>query len=139
MVRSAGAQNPVDGFLKGAATQKRAAESSPLDLSSGSPVVKKVKRERDSIYSAESLLSLPLLDAIRTRGKTMKRVAASGGTRLSPMNNSVGDSRCTESEQHSIAHWTVDDVCSFVTSIEICAEYEKVSFFNVFAITQSVD
>lgn len=33
---------------------------------------------------------------------------------------------CADSDGQSIAHWTVDDVCSFVSSIDICAEYEKV-------------
>lgn len=131
IVRTANAHNPVDGYLKGASSQKRTNESSPLDLSSGAPVSKKVKRElRESLYSADSFLSHPLLDAIRTKGLKKKgSCTASASSRFSPVSTGAGggDGRaCSETEQQSIAHWTVDDVCSFVTSIDICAEYEKV-------------
>ncbi|XP_076066908.1 uncharacterized protein LOC143040084 [Oratosquilla oratoria] len=34
---------------------------------------------------------------------------------------SCGDRNCTTAE--SIAHWTVEDVCSFVAGIDLCAEY----------------
>ena len=50
---------------------------------------------------------------------------------------------CSDSEGQSIAHWTVEDVCSFVSSIDICAEYEKVSriyyyyFFFLFPLSSS--
>lgn len=128
MVRTANAQNQaqLDSYLKGASSQKRSSESSPLDLSSAAPVSKKVKRERDF---AESFLSMPLMDVLRTKGKSAKKSSAvSLPARCSPTDARPESRSCSaESEQHSIAHWTVDDVCSFVTGIDICAEYEKVS------------
>lgn len=173
MVRTASAQNQaqLESYLKGAHvhSNKRPNETSPLDLSSAAPVIKKVKKEtaKDSLY--DNILNLPLLDAFRTKelakistknrsispNLTQKKNLQSSlnnlqntistlNARTSPNRASVSprcsslcgsDGRpCSESEGQSIAHWTVDDVCSFVSSIDICAEYEKVSFHRFHSI-----
>lgn len=168
MVRTATAQNraQLENYLKNVhlASGKRRNETSPLDLSSAaapSLSAKKVKQEnvKDCFY--DSILNLPLLDALRT--KELSKLGTKSGSvspstlhkknlqnSLNNLQNTISslnarespnrtvcspkcssvcgtDGRpCSDPEgRESVARWTVDDVCSFVGSIDVCAEYEK--------------
>lgn len=163
MVRTASAQNQaqLESYLKGVQVHpgKRAGESSPLDLSSASPLPKKIKKENSKDNFYDNILNLPLLDAFRTKelgGKisTKSRSISPNSMHKKNLQNSLNnlqntiaglssrdspnrtcsslcgtDGRsCSDLEgRRSISHWTVDDVCSFVAGIDVCAEYEKVS------------
>lgn len=76
--------------------------SSPLDLSSAAAAA--------SAHSAGLFLNHQLLPK---KMKQMKRCGSSC-------------SGCSN-EAESIVSWTVDDVCNFVSSIDLCAEYVQVS------------
>lgn len=78
---------------------KRQETSSPLDLSAGAPPTKKVRTKASPISS----------------------------------NNSICIAKRDQSESprlhEDISNWSVDDVCNFVSNIDICTEYVQVSFF----------
>ncbi|KAK6617736.1 hypothetical protein RUM43_013964 [Polyplax serrata] len=83
-----------------------------------SPNLVQKKNLQNSLNNLQNTIST--LNVART---SPNRVT--GSPRCSSLCGSDGRA-CAESEGQSIAHWTVDDVCSFVSSIDICAEYEKV-------------
>lgn len=60
------------------------------------------------------------------------RLSSSSITRSIPCvsNCSSGDKTCSE-EARIIAEWNVDQVCDFVLSIELCAEYAQVSLYLI--------
>lgn len=96
MVRTA-KEAELQGLLKNA---KRQETSSPLDLSSAAPPVKRTRTKTPSAGSPNGSAGAP------------KR-AESESPRL----------------QEDVASWTVDDVCNFVAGIDICAEYVQVGGF----------
>ncbi|KAF5293680.1 hypothetical protein FQA39_LY03165 [Lamprigera yunnana] len=77
-------------------TIKRQESSSPLDLSAGATPMK------------------------RPRTKTPSSGSYSGGNVL--IKRAESESSLL---QEDVSNWTVDDVCSFVSGIDICAEYTK--------------
>ncbi|KAK5641828.1 hypothetical protein RI129_010375 [Pyrocoelia pectoralis] len=77
-------------------TIKRQDPSSPLDLSAGATPMK------------------------RPRTKTPSSGSLSGGNIVIKRDESESPKL-----QEDISNWTVDDVCSFVSGIDICAEYTK--------------
>lgn len=83
---------------------KRQESSSPLDLSAGAPPGKKTRTKTSSTGSLNSI-------CIAKRDQ-------SESPRL----------------QEDISNWTVDDVCSFVSSIDICAEYVQVSHLMIISV-----
>lgn len=40
--------------------------------------------------------------------------------------------RCCQAQCEEVNSWTIDDVCNFVSSIDICAEYAKVSYDKLY-------
>lgn len=77
---------------------KRQDTSSPLDLSAAAPPL---KRSRLKTSSSSSPTIIP------------KR--------------SQSESPRLQDDVSNVAGWSVDDVCNFVSSIDICAEYAQVS------------
>ncbi|KAJ4434111.1 hypothetical protein ANN_16431 [Periplaneta americana] len=52
------------------------------------------------------------------------------GRNLPCLSMCSADRACSSgADSQAIAHWSVDDVCSFIASIDICAEYAPVSVF----------
>lgn len=99
MMRTA-KESELQGLLKNV---KRQETSSPLDLSAAAPPAK------------------------RARTKTTAG-ATSNGANLN-LTNHRRDQSESPRLQEDILSWTVDDVCNFVSSIDICAEYAQVSFY----------
>lgn len=108
MVRSAN----LEQYLK--------VKQGPLDLSAAAPQPPPAKKNRSELKSVSP--------------KPPPRSASSGSASSAPGHGCP--SLCTERpcEGQAVSHWTVDDVCSFVASIDICAEYAQVGHDNFFYI-----
>lgn len=77
---------------------KKQDSSSPLDLSAGAPPIKKMRNSKIPSIAPNSLCV------------TGKRDQSESPRLL----------------QEDVSNWSVDDVCNFVSSIDICAEYVQV-------------
>jgi hypothetical protein len=111
MVRSAN----LEQYLK--------VKQGPLDLSAAAPQPPPAKKNRSELKSVSP--------------KPPPRSASSGSASSAPGHGCP--SLCTERpcEGQAVAHWTVDDVCTFVASIDICAEYAQVGpEFSLFLLTR---
>ncbi|CAH1973552.1 unnamed protein product, partial [Acanthoscelides obtectus] len=97
MVRTA-KEAELQGLLKNV---KRPDVSSPLDLSSAAPPVKRPRIKTPSVGSP---------NGITTAQPSVKRA----------------DSESPRLHHEDISNWSVDDVCSFVANIDICAEYAQI-------------
>lgn len=139
------------------ANDKLSGSSAPLDLSSQPPSAKRFKsnpsphEDLTQIPIKESYASItkspaspPLSDdknsIIVASSTTAENSISKVGSSSSPHSSSalastVSAIQC-QAQSEEINSWTVDDVCSFVASIDICAEYVKVSedvyVFNIF-------
>ncbi|XP_042872345.1 nascent polypeptide-associated complex subunit alpha, muscle-specific form-like isoform X2 [Penaeus japonicus] len=129
MVRNASAaqQSQLENYLRGAMKRPADAPTSPLDLSA-SVATKRPRTETSKPFDVKSLFSLPHEEEKKAEAKAhtnrsptppKPRPTPSPGTHKPP--TPCSDKNCPSLE--SIGHWTVDDVCSFVGSIELCAEY----------------
>lgn len=115
--------------------------ASPLDLSASTPNTKRLKMESPSpvrslgsppAHSAHQLQ--PSQSTPRNRAQTPS-VAASSNAAVGVANaaaaagvatNASSQRRC-HAQSDEINSWTVAQVCDFVSSIDICAEYVEVS------------
>lgn len=86
------------------------ATTSPLDLSASTPITKRVKLDA---HSPNRSIGSP----------THQRSSSSGGSC-----RTTSQRKC-QSQSDEINSWNVSQVCDFVGSIDICAEYVEVSFF----------
>lgn len=82
--------------------------SSPLDLSASTPITKRVKLDA---HSPNRSIGSP----------THQRSLSSGGSC-----RAMSQRKC-QSQSDEINSWNVSQVCEFVGSIDICAEYVEVS------------
>ncbi len=157
MVRTAnsGSVNQLENYMKGTSTtttNKRSAEmtvNNPLDLSSNAPLcIKKPKRPSSSGESFGSDNAVPISQkAAKDRAaqkspgtvspklypKSVFSVPSTqpqdraATTCLSVCTSSL-DRACSSREGiENVSHWSIDDVCNFVSSIDVCAEYAEVS------------
>lgn len=140
MVRNASAaqQSQLENYLRGAMKRPADAPTSPLDLSA-SVATKRPRTETSKPFDVKSLFSLPHEEEKKAEAKALTnrsptppkpRPTPSPGTHKPP--TPCSDKNCPSLE--SIGHWTVDDVCSFVGSIELCAEYVEVSCIITLAL-----
>ncbi|KAF4524107.1 hypothetical protein B566_EDAN007690 [Ephemera danica] len=133
MVRSASAQNAsqLENYLKGA-SNKRGSEPllatglGPLDLSSAPPSVSGGKRPR--LYAKSEASLLPAEERAKSASVSPKPPPRSGSSSSASSGHSGRClSLCTDKpcqpESQAVSHWSVDDVCAFVASIDLCAEY----------------
>lgn len=86
--------------------------TSPLDLSASTPTPKRVKLDA---HSPNRSIGSP----------TPQRSLSSGGSCR------TASQRKCQSQSDEINSWNVSQVCDFVGSIDICAEYIEVSCFEV--------
>lgn len=85
---------------------------SPLDLSASTPAVKRMKLE-----SPSPSRSLTSPNSHQSRNNTTQN----------PSNASTTNQRRCHAQNDEINSWSVSQVCEFVSSIDICAEYSEVS------------
>lgn len=107
----------------------------------------------ESLYGPDALLNFPMLTALQRTTKDRLQAKRTGSVSpkpksklaTSPSNaasvsrpstansclslcSTPGEKPCSSSaDTQTVAHWTLDDVSSFVTSIDLCAEYAPVS------------
>lgn len=133
MVRNASAtqQSQLENYLRGAMKRPADAPTSPLDLSA-SMTTKRPRTEPSKSFDVKTLFGLQHEEEkkLETKAHTTRsptppkpRPTPSPGSHKPP--TPCSDKNCPSLE--TIGHWTVDDVCSFVGSIELCAEYVEVS------------
>ncbi|XP_045622871.2 LOW QUALITY PROTEIN: uncharacterized protein [Procambarus clarkii] len=129
MVRNASAtqQSQLENYLRGAMKRPADAPTSPLDLSA-TMTTKRPRTEPSKSFDVKTLFGLQHEEEkkLETKAHTTRsptppkpRPTPSPGTHKPP--TPCSDKNCPTLE--TIGHWTVDDVCSFVGSIELCAEY----------------
>ncbi|CAL4154164.1 unnamed protein product [Meganyctiphanes norvegica] len=132
---SASQQAQLENYLRGATKRPGENPTSPLDLSASVPN----KRIRTDLgakpFDVKNFLSIPQEEERRSepvRSPQANRSPTPSKPRQSPTPN-IGHSRtspipCSDkncNSLESVAHWTVEDVVSFVASIELCAEYSE--------------
>ncbi|KAK3875651.1 hypothetical protein Pcinc_019481 [Petrolisthes cinctipes] len=129
MVRNASAtqQSQLENYLRGAMKRPADAPTSPLDLSA-TMASKRPRTEPSKSFDVKTLFGLPhdeekkiesKIHTTRSPTPPKPRPTPSPGTHKPP--TPCSDKQCPTLE--TIGHWSVDDVCSFVGSIELCAEY----------------
>lgn len=108
--------------------------ASPLDLSASMPITKRLKMESPSpvrsLGSPPATQLQPSQSISRNRAQTpsvagmttSSNVVATAGVAA----NASSQRRC-HAQSDEINSWTVAQVCDFVSSIDICAEYVEVS------------
>lgn len=113
-------------------SQLRGRPSSPLDLSSSTPIGKRLKMESPSpVRSVGSPPSANSQNIIGTQpqqrpSRAQSNASSSPGPANSSSSNHQSQRRC-HAQSDEINSWTVNQVCDFVGSIDICAEYVDVS------------
>lgn len=100
----------------------RARPSSPLDLSASTPVGGKRLKIESTSPSRRTASPSP------TTVQHTKTSCGSSENSASDTSSTQIQRRC-HAQTDEINSWTVDQVCSFVASIDICAEYVEVSEF----------
>lgn len=103
-----------------ASNSNRTRASSPLDLSASTPIsAKRVKLE-----------SSPSRRTASPSPTTVQHPKTSCGSsdHSTSDTSSIQNQRRCHAQTNEINSWTVDDVCNFVGSIDICAEYVEVGF-----------
>ncbi len=115
MVRTAAANNPNPNG--GSNNSSNAATAAAQQLLSSLPTPGSLKRASSplDLSSAAALIGLP---------KKAKQGSSSGSSSLKRCGSSC--SGCSN-EAEAVSGWSVDDVCRFVSSIDLCAEYVQVS------------
>jgi len=123
-------------------TNETAAASgvSPLDLSSSStpPLAKRIKLSPSSTETKQQATSPA---NVTTTGSGSSTTSSSSSTTSNNSEQAIASNQSPPSPQKcqikidEINAWNVDDVCSFVESIAICAEYVKVSFFMYLSLS----
>lgn len=129
MVHSASAthQSQLENYLRGALKRPAEAPTSPLDLSA-SMTTKRLRTEPPpKSFDVKTLFGLQQekvgAQTTSSPSPLKSRPTSSPGTQKPT--TPCPDKTCPTLE--SIGRWNVDDVCSFVASIELCAEYSEVS------------
>lgn len=108
---------------------------SPLDLSSSStpPLAKRIKLSPTSTETQrQQQATSPNVTTTNNQLSTSGFSTSSSSSTTSNNSEQAGSTQLTRKCQMKIDEinaWNVDEVCSFVESIAICAEYVKVSTF----------
>ena len=101
--------------------------TSPLDLSS--TVLKRPKLEDHEHFPFDASVSPPSPPRHRRPHQTPSpsSSASSGGVRAGrpALGTPCAEPQCPNAQ--NIAHWGVEDVCAFVSGIDLCADYVEVS------------
>ncbi|CAL4195730.1 unnamed protein product, partial [Meganyctiphanes norvegica] len=138
LVRNASAtatqQAQLDNYIQGSI--KRPAETpqtptSPLDLSASVPA-KRHCTDSSKSFDVKRLFNFPnnqvkieVVDSPSARSPTPPKARYTPSpNNANPTMVPCSDKNCSSLE--SIAHWTVDDVATFVSNIDLCAEYADV-------------
>lgn len=106
------------------------------------PTSKCEKSQRLSVGRARSEATSPASFGRKSPASSGRKSPASSG-RKSPASRDCGgccrDGRrdCGQNSDPEVATWNVDDVCKFVESIDICAEYSPVSEIYIIFINIS--
>lgn len=107
----------ISQTLASASNSNRTRASSPLDLSASTPTVaKRLKME----------LSSPSRRTASPSPTTVQHPKASCGSNSEHSATDTLNQRRCHAQTDEISGWTVDQVCNFVGSIDICAEYVEV-------------
>lgn len=115
----------ISQTLTSASNSNRTRAASPLDLSASTPIGKRLKRESTSPSRRTASPSPPPVQHLKTS-------SGSNESSISEATSAAGR-RC-HAQTDEINSWTVEQVCNFVSSIDICAEYVEVGIFNIFSI-----
>ena len=136
MVRNATAtqQSQLENYLRGAMKRPADNPTSPLDLSA-SVGAKRIRTDCQKTFDVKNLFPHSVNEEEK---KDYKSTSSTSPPLLKTRPSSSpgatkGDMPCTDKNCPTIeatAHWTVEDVCSFVASIDLCAEYVEVSFIH---------
>lgn len=112
--------------------------SSPLDLSSTPVSSKRLKLESPSPNQSIGSGSPPTIQQIRhnntnhnnnSNNNNSSSSKSSGGSSQQMHQQSSAPQRKCHSQSDEINSWNVNQVCEFVSSIDICSEYVEVSDF----------
>ena len=131
MVRNASAaqQAQLESYLKVAGKRPAENSSSPLDLSS--VTAKRPRTELPKTFDVKNLFLIPSEEEKKNDTSSNAGQAATVKARhFSNPNNTVNNIPCSDKScptLDGVSHWTVDDVCNFVGSIDLCIEYVDVS------------
>ncbi|CAL4062345.1 unnamed protein product [Meganyctiphanes norvegica] len=135
---SASQQAQLDNYLRSATKRPVDTPTSPLDLSASVPN-KRIRTDHSGgkPFEVKNFVSIPQEEGKEKRSEQFKLAQAnrsptpsksrqsptlaSGHSRTSPI--PCSDKNCNSLE--SVFHWTVNDVVSFVASIELCSEYSE--------------
>ncbi|CAL4076759.1 unnamed protein product [Meganyctiphanes norvegica] len=134
LVRNASAtatqQAQLDSYIRGSIKRPAETPTSPLDLSA-SILPKRPCPDSSKSFDVNNLFNFPnnqvKIEVVKSPSAKSSTPPKSRQT-PSPSNNHQTMGLCSEQNcpsLESIAHWTVDDVASFVSNIELCAEYAE--------------
>lgn len=106
-------------------SSSRVRATSPLDLSASTPIGGKRLKIESTSPGRRTTSPSPTPSTVQQPKTSCSSTDASG----SDASLSVQSQRRCHAQTDEINSWTVDQVCSFVGSIDICAEYVEVSIF----------
>lgn len=111
--------------LNSGSSNNRARALSPLDLSASTPIGGKRLKIESTSPGRRTTSPSPTPTTVQHPKTSCSSTDASG----SDASLSVHSQRRCQAQTDEINSWTVDQVCAFVGSIDICAEYVEVSAF----------
>lgn len=122
--------------------ENRNRTASPLDLSATTPVSKRLKMESPSpnrsLGSPTTMAPAPSQiqqqNSTRNRTNTPSTVTNTSASSTTITTNTSSQQRRCHAQSDEINSWSVNQVCDFVGSIDICAEYVEVSPNDFFII-----
>lgn len=106
--------------------QHRTRTASPLDLSSSMPINKKMKRESPSPNQS---VGSPTTVQLSQQQHPPRNQSNTSTTATSSSTMTTSTQRRCHAQTDEINSWSVNQVCDFVGSIDICAEYVEVNNF----------
>lgn len=96
-----------------------------LDLSS-TPVSKRLKLSPD--VNGQEILPVPISFNGSNNSRSNNSSPSSQPVSRMELKPNIGNNKKCQGKAEEINTWTVDQVCDFVQSIDICAEYVQVNF-----------
>lgn len=111
-------------------------EPAALDLSNAAPMSKRVKLSPDHLMPHRSQCStsppshsnpVPDQNTTSSPNNSSPSMKTSSFFMSNVSGSSAGKMKCRAADREEVNAWTVEQVCDFVRSIDICAEYVEVS------------
>ncbi|CAL4147971.1 unnamed protein product [Meganyctiphanes norvegica] len=124
---SASQQAQLDNYLRGASKRPSEGPTTPLDLSASMPN-KRLCTEPAKSFDVKNFLAIPQDTEKRSEIPKPYTKTSSVTTKVTSVPRKKSPTLCSDKSCPSlevIAHWTVEDVISFVGSIDLCAEYSE--------------